>query len=78
MCYSMLNLGKFLNWKTSGISKQTWNTGLSVRCYGSGVFTLRTSNQATRFELIITKQETEQSRMELKIHFEHCLLKRKW
>ena len=50
--------------------------------YGSGVFTLRTSSQATRFQLILAKQETENATVVdlrvLKIHFKHCLVRRKW
>ena len=53
----MLDLGKFFNYKTSGIYKQTESSGFSVRCYGSGGIHT-TCSQATRFESILAKQET--------------------
>ena len=40
-------------------NKHETNTGVSFLCYGSVIFTLRTSSQETRFERILAKQETE-------------------
>ena len=47
----------------------------SLLCYGSGGIH-RTFSQATPFELILAKLETEiqQSRIEIKILFENCIL----